>query len=55
MMIKHKASTYMAFPNQCFLWTQWTSETMNLWTGKEGDGGMDGGRERNKTKIKQVK
>lgn len=55
MMIKHKTSTYMGFPNHSFLWSQWTSETMNLGTRKEGDGGMDGGRERNTTiKIKQI-
>ncbi len=45
----------MGFPNHSFLWAQWTSEKMNLGTGKEGDGGMDGGRERNTTiKIKQT-
>lgn len=46
----------MGFPNHSFLWAQWTSETMNLGTRKEGDGGMDGGRERNTTiKIKQIR
>lgn len=46
----------MGFPNHSFLLAQWTSEKMNLGTEKKGDGGMDGGRERNTTiKIKQVK
>lgn len=46
----------MGFPNHSFLWAQWTSEKMNLGTRKKGDGGMDGGRERNTTiKIKPVK
>lgn len=36
MMIKHKTSTYMGFPNHSFLWAQWTSEKMNLGTGIEG-------------------
>lgn len=54
-MIKHKTSTYMGFPNHSFLWAQWTSEKMNLGTGKEGDGRMNGRRERNTTiKIKQT-
>lgn len=43
-MIEHKTSTYMGFPNHSFLWAQWTSETMNLWTGKERGGGMNEGR-----------
>lgn len=54
-MIKHKTSTYMGFPNHCFLWAQWTSETMNLGMRKEGDGGMDGGRERNTNNQNQTK
>lgn len=54
MTVKHKTSTYMGFPNHSFLWTQWTSETMSLRTGEEGDDGMDARKERNKTKIKQT-
>lgn len=50
-----KQNTYMGFPNHCFLWAQWTSEKMNLRTGKEGGGGVDGGKERNTTiKIKHI-
>lgn len=44
-----KHNTYMGFPNHCFLWAQWTSEKMNLRTGKQGGGGVDGGKERNMT------
>lgn len=42
-MMKHKTSTYMEFPNQAFLWAQWTSETMNLGDGKR-KGWWDGWR-----------
>lgn len=51
-----KRGTYMRIPNQCSLWAQRTSEKMNLGTGKQGGGGMDGGRERDTTiKIKSIK
>lgn len=51
-----KTWTYMRSPNQCSLWAQRTSEKMNLGTGKQRGGGMDGGRERDRTiKIKSIK
>lgn len=34
MVVKQKTLTYMEFPIHYFLWTQWTSETMNLGMGK---------------------
>lgn len=34
MVVKQKTLTYMEFPIHSFLWTQWTSETMNLGMGK---------------------
>lgn len=56
MMIKHKTSTHMGFPNHSFLWAQWTSEKLNLGTRKGGDGGMDGGRGTQQSKSnEQVK
>lgn len=46
----------MRLPNQRSLWAQRTSEKMKLGTGKQGGGGMDGGRERDTTvNIKSVK
>lgn len=36
MVLKHKTGTYMGPPCHSFLWAQWTSEKMYLWTGKEG-------------------
>lgn len=51
-----KTGTYMRSPNQCSLWAQRASEKMDLGTGKQGDGGMDGGRERDTTiNIKSIK
>lgn len=57
MAIEQRTWTYLGFPYHPLFWTQWSSEAMNLRAGKEGDDGMNGGRERNKTESKnsQVK